>query len=107
MPDLDPFTIRVTDLKQYVYCPRVLYYQTVLPAVRPTTYKMEEGLALHAETEGRERRRSLSAYGLAAGERHFNLPLFSAELALSGELDMLIETAEELIPVDYKAAARE
>jgi hypothetical protein len=30
-----PFTFRVIDLKQYVYCPRILYYQTALPQVRP------------------------------------------------------------------------
>ncbi|MCI0575416.1 MAG: CRISPR-associated protein Cas4 [Chloroflexi bacterium] len=107
MLDSEPFTFRVTDLKQHVYCPRILYYHTVLPAVRPVTYKMEAGLEAHSAAEGRERRRSLRTYGLAEGTRYFNVALYSAELGLSGELDMLIETEEELIPVDYKAAARE
>jgi CRISPR-associated exonuclease Cas4 len=98
------FTFRVIDLKQYVYCPRILYYQTVLPEVRPLTYKMEAGLLAHTEVEGREKRRSLRSYGVTAGERTFNVPLYSAELGLSGELDMLIETETELIPVDYKQA---
>lgn len=97
---------RVVDLKQYVYCPRVAYYQIALPDVRPITYKMERGIAEHEAAEERERRRSLRAYGLEAGERSFNVRLFSAELGLSGELDMLIETADERIPVDYKLAQR-
>lgn len=104
MFDEEPFTFRVSDLKQYAYCPRILYYQTVLPAVRPTTYKMEAGIAAHGLAEGRERRRSLRSYGLESGKRTYNVPLYSPALRLSGELDMLIETDDALIPVDYKSA---
>ncbi|CUS04315.2 conserved protein of unknown function [Candidatus Promineifilum breve] len=98
----EPFTFRVIDLKQYVYCPRVAYYHLILPRVRPITYAMEHGQQSHTQAEGRERRRSLAAYGLKEGERTFNVALWSPELGLSGELDMLIETATEYIPVDYK-----
>lgn len=101
-----PFTFRVTDLKQYVYCPRILYYHTVLPGVRPLTYKMEAGVRAHTQAEGREKRRSLRTYGLAEGRRSFNVPVFNSKLMLSGEIDMVIETAAELIPVDYKLAKR-
>jgi CRISPR-associated exonuclease Cas4 len=101
-----PFTFRVTDLKQYVYCPRILYYHTVLPQVRPITYKMEAGIRAHVQAEGREKRRSLRTYGLADGRRTFNVPVFNSELSLSGEIDMVIETNDELIVVDYKQAKR-
>ena len=104
MSTSEPFTFRVVDLKQYIYCPRILYYQTVLPEIRPITYKMEAGIAAHQLEEGREKRRSLRTYGVQTGARHFNAPLFSVELGLSGEIDLLIETADEYIPVDYKAA---
>jgi CRISPR-associated exonuclease Cas4 len=98
---------RVIDLKQYAYCPRVFYYQTVLPRVRPVTYKMEEGIMAHQEGEGREKRRSLRPYGLQKGERYFNVPFYSSELNLSGEVDMIIDTGDEVIPVDYKNTRRE
>lgn len=107
MLDEATYSFRVTDLKQYVYCPRIFYYQTVLPQVRPVTYKMEAGIATHRQVEGQEKRRSLRTYGLQAGQRSFNVHLYAADLALSGELDMLIETETELVPVDYKAADRE
>lgn len=100
--EAEPFIARVVDLKQYVYCPRVAYYHLALPAVRPVTYKMRHGIEQQAAAEDREQRRSLRTYGLAAGERSFNVPLWSARLGLSGELDMLISTEQELIPVDYK-----
>lgn len=95
--------IRVTDLKQWVYCPRVFYYQACLPDVRPVTYKMKAGVEAGRAEEGREERRSLRAYGLSEGEREFNVPVRSVRLGLRGEVDMVITTGKgEVIPVDYK-----
>jgi CRISPR-associated exonuclease Cas4 len=101
---------RVTDLKQYVYCPRILYYHTCLPHVRPTTYKMEASVEAHATVDEQEKRRTLRAYGLEQGERHFNVPLVSERLGMRGEVDMVIETESsgrrEVIPVDYKLSEK-
>lgn len=101
---------RVTDLKQYVYCPRILYYHACLPRVRPTTYKMQAGLDAQVSAEARERRRSLRSYGLESGERHFHVPLVSERLGMSGEVDLVIETeggsGPEAIPVDYKLSKK-
>jgi CRISPR-associated exonuclease Cas4 len=102
-------TFRVTDLKQYFYCPRIVFYAYCLPQVRPVTPKMEAGIEAHVKAEGRERRRSLRAYGLAQGERHFDVPLESARLGLRGRLDMVIQVSKpdgEIIPVEYKNSAR-
>lgn len=98
--------LRVIDLKQFVYCPRVLFYHAVLPGVRPVTYKMAAGMAAHGVEAGRERRRSLRSYGVEAGERFFDVGLQAVELGLSGEIDMVIETETELVPVDYKNTNR-
>ncbi len=106
MFETEPLTFKVIDLKQYVYCPRIFYYHTVLPRIRPITYKMEAGIAAHDEAEEKEKRRNLRSYGLREGTRHFNVRLYDRELGLSGEIDMLIETKDELIPIDYKAATR-
>ena len=97
----------VTDLKQYAYCPRVVYYRYCLPLIRPITYKMEAGIAAHDRAEGLEQRRTLRAYGLDRGERHFDVVVASEELGLRGRVDLVIKVAGdsgegELIPVDYK-----
>ncbi len=97
---------QVTDVKQWVYCPRVLYYHVCLPDVRPVTHKMEFGIEAGRSEEGREERRSLRAYGLTEGEREFNVRLQSERLGLRGEADMVITTLEgEVIPVDYKLSS--
>ncbi|MEA3350929.1 MAG: CRISPR-associated protein Cas4 [Chloroflexota bacterium] len=100
----------MTDLKQWVYCPRILYYHYCLPDVRPVTYKMKAGSAAGLQEEERENRRSLRAYGLEAGRREFNIPIASIELGLRGKVDMAIWvddlTNAEVIPVDYKLSRR-
>ena len=100
---------RVTDLKQWVYCPRILYYSMCLPDVRPITYKMTAGIEAGKNEEGREGRRNLRAYGLTQGCREFNVALVSDRYGLRGLVDMVIwiETPEagEVIPVDYKLSS--
>jgi len=95
-------TLNVSDLRQYTYCPRIIYYRYCLPKIRPTTYKMEAGKAAQESEEEREQRRSLRAYQLADGEREFNVWLESETLSLRGQVDMVVQRAEEIIPVEYK-----
>jgi CRISPR-associated exonuclease Cas4 len=100
----------VTDLKQYTYCPRVVFYTYCLPLLRPTTYKMEAGIAAHERAEKQERRRTLAAYGLEEGKRHFDVEVASQELGLRGRGDVASEVGEgeerEWVPVDYKQTTR-
>lgn len=95
-------TFQVTDLKQYVYCPRVVFFAYCLPLIRPTTYKMEAGIAAHDVAKEQELRRSLRRYGLTEGERFFDLWLASEALGLRGRIDLSIRTTTEAIPVEYK-----
>ena len=102
------FHLTVTDLRQYLYCPRVVYYTYCMPVKRPgtVTHKMIEGQKQHEETAEREKRRSLRAYGLTGGQRLFQVPLQSERLGLSGRLDMVIITGREVIPVEHKFSSR-
>ncbi len=95
-------TVLVSDLRQYTYCPRIVYYYYCLPHIRPTTYKMESGKAAHEEEAGREQRRSLRSYHVEDGERHFDVRVEDETLGLCGKVDMVIRCAGEVIPVEYK-----
>jgi CRISPR-associated exonuclease Cas4 len=100
----------VTDLKQYTYCPRIVFYTYCLPLIRPTTFKMESGIAAHGGAAEKARRRTLSAYGLDGGKRHFDVWVSSQRLGLRGRIDLVIEVdgeeGPELIPVEYKQTRR-
>ncbi len=109
--DDDGWLLRVTDFRQYAYCRRVVYFEYCLPGLRPTTYKMEAGIAAQEKVVEREERRSLRAYGLRSGTRHFDVRLTSSALRCTGQADMVIETdesgAHRLIPVDFKLSRRQ
>src|SRR5262245_51296344 len=98
----------VTDLKQWTYCPRVLYYRYCLPEIRPITDLIAAGIASHHDEGAREELRSLRNYGLEVGERAFDVPLSSATLGLRGRLDLAIAVPDraapgaEAIVVEYK-----
>ena len=94
--------INVTDVKQYVYCPRIIYFTYCLPVEKKRSFKMEMGSEVHNIVAELEKRRKLKRYGLSEGERKYNVWLKSADLAISGKLDMLIRTQSDLYPVDFK-----
>jgi CRISPR-associated exonuclease Cas4 len=85
----------VTDLKQYAYCPRIVFYTYCLPLVRPTTGKMDEGRLAHEEARDRERRRTLRIYGLENAQRHFDVWVASDQLGLTGRIDLVLEVAPD------------
>lgn len=94
--------LRVNDLKQFEYCPRIVFYNTVMPVERKITIKMERGKKEELRLDALETRRTLKRYELGSGERRFHVGLESARLGLSGKLDLLIVSPKGLFPVDFK-----
>lgn len=105
--DLEPWCIRVADLRQLVWCARIPYYSYVLPVERKITVKMAHGDSAHIRLEALERRRTLKRYHLTDGERTFRVPVRSERLGLQGIVDLVLRTAHEVIPVEFKMLARE
>src|SRR5271166_138631 len=100
-------SIPVTDLKQWAYCPRIVYYHRVMPAVGKPTFKMKEAAAAQDLIESLEMRRSLLKYGLEGAYRRFNVWLTDEALGLSGKIDLLLEAEEEVAVVDFKLTSGE
>jgi len=110
--------LTVSDIKQYFYCPRIVYFNYLMPSFRPITYKMKEGKVRQAEEIRLEIRRTLSRFGIKSPNSHgrknkkesdaqkvFGLTLFSQRFNISGKVDMAIITSHEVIPVDFKDGA--
>lgn len=95
--------INITDIKQYVYCPRVVYYNYVEPVPRKVSFKMEYARSQHYELNQKEKRRTLKRYNLVEGKRYYGLSVSSKVLNL---LDILIDTESEFgqrfYPVECK-----
>jgi CRISPR-associated exonuclease Cas4 len=101
----DSLLFTVTDLKQFSYCGRVVFYERCLPHLRPRTFKMDAGRDEHEDEQKRSTRRTLSKYALEGGHRVFDLSITDPELKLTGLMDEVVYAADgEVFPVDYKLA---
>lgn len=98
--------VRVTDVKEYTFCPRVYYYETCLPGLHHHTVKTQAGVHAHQRERALARRRSLAAYGLVQGKRTFDVLVISQRFGMIGEIDEVVTCPDEAIPVDYKNTTR-
>ena len=97
----------VTELRQWTYCPRVVYFHQVMPGAGRPTYKMQEGLRAQDMIESLEMRRTLREYGLEGAEREFGVWLQDEGLGLSGKLDLLLRGDGVASVVDFKLTSGE
>lgn len=94
--------VRVSDLRQWTYCPRVLWWTHVCPVGKIESFKMKQGLMKEKRLQRLQRRRSLHAFGLREGRVEPNVSLFSSTLGLTGKLDLLIHGSATRFPVEIK-----
>ncbi len=105
--DIAESFISVTDIKHYVYCPRLVYFDRVLHATPVFGAQQEEGKESHEEQVAKELRRKDAVYysrEFVGAEKLLFMPLASSVLGLQGNVDLIIHTARgEFIPVEYKS----
>jgi CRISPR-associated exonuclease Cas4 len=97
--------IRVSDVSSYMYCPRTIYFESVLHVPRHSNPLMDAGRELHEELTKKEGRRKDALYydkALQNANKSFHVALESKNLGIRGVLDCLIKTKSEFVPVDYK-----
>jgi|SRR5579871_915072 len=97
----------VTDLKQWAYCPRIVYYRRVMPGVGKPTFKMQEAQNAQELIERLELRRGLREYGMESARRRFGVWLSDEALGLAGKVDLLLETDRSAAVVDFKLTSGE
>ncbi len=98
--------ITVADIKQYFFCPRIVYFIHALGIKERSTGSMEEGREQHEKLRKKEERRLTLALKRRWGKwnKKFGVRLSSPRLGLTGILDALLERNGEYVPVEYKIA---
>lgn len=104
---MDDKLIPVTELRQWAYCPRVVYYHLTMPGAGKSTYKMDEGLRAQELIESLEMRRTLREYGLADAQRQFGVWLADPATGLSGKIDLLLRSETTAAVVEFKLTSGE
>ncbi|NLE04071.1 MAG: CRISPR-associated protein Cas4 [Crenarchaeota archaeon] len=104
--DIAESFISVTDIKHYIYCPRLIYFDHVLHATPVFGSQQEEGKESHEAQVAKELRRKDAIYyspEFVGAQKMLFANLSSAVLGLQGNVDLIIHTARgEFIPVEYK-----
>lgn len=97
--------VRVVDIKHYLYCPRIVYFDRVAKAEERVFSQQSKSLEEHERLEKLEKRRVGGFFysgELVDAEKVFQLRLRSERLNLEGVLDCLLRLGKEAVPVDYK-----
>jgi len=106
LSDVAETYVSVTDVKHYIYCPRLVYFDRVLHAQPVFGSQQEESQEQHEEYVRKELRRKDAVYYLpefVGAQKLLFVQLASEKLQLRGVVDCIIKTAKgEYIPVEYK-----
>lgn len=94
--------IRVSDLRQWTYCPRVVWWTHVCPVGKVVSFKMRQGQVKERRQQRLQQRRTSRAFGIRQGRVQNNVTLYSSALGLSGRLDMLLSCGAQRFPVEIK-----
>ena len=104
--DIAESFISVTDVKHYIYCPRLIYFDRVLHATPIFGSQQEEGKESHEDYVAKELRRKDAIYyspEFVGAQKLLSTTLCSDALGLQGNIDLIIKTAKaEYIPIEYK-----
>jgi CRISPR-associated protein Cas4 len=98
--------LRINEIKNALYCPRISYYTLCLNIDRETDLS-REGIAAEQTTKRRMQRRKQALHAIHEGERYFDLSLVSHRLRLVGRLDEWVKTEAGVYLVDYKDSTQD
>lgn len=84
-------SVRVSDLRQYTFCARVIWHRVVMGEPTRETPKMKMGRDAEAALARLEKRRRLRRYGLEGATRRFDVTLESERLGLHGVCDLVLD----------------
>lgn len=84
------FSVPVAMLRQYCFCPRIVFFQEVQGLAPAEPPWVRQGVDAHRRVAMLEKRRGLRRLGLDAGERRFDVPLCSERLGLHGIADGVV-----------------
>jgi len=89
--------IGTEELRQYVYCKRILFFRHVLKAPMKRTYKMEYGMKKHEKLE------KLSQKAGESSQKYYNVYLTDPDIGLVGLIDYFEFNGNEAYPVEFKS----
>lgn len=95
-------SIAVNLIRQWCFCPRIVYYRELMNLVVKDPLWLDQGSKLHLTIEKLERRRNFSKYNIKKGKKYFNFKMSDDNLNIHGIADLVIESEEKIYIIEYK-----
>lgn len=100
--NLNTYKLPIHLIRQYLFCPRVVYFLEVLNAPKVSPIWVKEGEIHHKKQAQLFKRRTLMRFGLENAEFKSNLNLSNEEFKFYGICDGLIISDTHIYPVEIK-----
>ena len=91
--------VTVEDLRQYVYCPRILFFRHVRQVHPAVPYKVQRGVDFH---EDNVRKKATGTEADGSISRYYNVRIVDPDLGLLGVLDYFEVAGGLTYPVELK-----
>ncbi len=96
------YSLPISLLRQYCFCPRIPYFQELLKLNPPKPVWVKQGEDLHKGQEKIFKHRTLKRFNLVQAKQEFNVFVSAEELQLHGMVDSLLNSNEEIYPIEFK-----
>lgn len=90
--------IGTEDIRQFIYCPRILFFRYIMHAPMQKTYKMEFGEKKHEKLQKIKNKEDD-----ASTQKYYNMYLTDAKLGLVGLIDYFEFDGQEAFPIEIKS----
>lgn len=101
--DLNVYSLPISLLRQYCFCPRIPYFYICRSLDSINGIWVKEGIISHKKQEMLLRRRKLKNFGCdQITEIRYDFSVKSKKLMIHGICDALIYTEKEIIPLEFK-----
>ena len=99
---MEPYSLPVNLLRQWCFCPRVVYYRELLGMNVLEPIWSKQGSEYHKKETELFKRRNLTRFNLSSGIKHYNINLKGESIKIHGICDLVIETSDNIFAVEYK-----
>lgn len=103
---MDAYSLPVSLIRQYTFCPRVAYYLEVLRSPVSKPKWVQQGKVHQSRINELFKHRRLKKYGLRSARQLSEVSLFNESLKMHGRADKLLLSEDMVIPVEFKLRLR-